>query len=210
MEHWKRPEGTIPPEEYAHLSEKEKMLQSYPYHPSDPVLAAERLKARILCKEFNEIIPGFNEEADKRRKEIVKLLFHPDSSDDIFIEPIMRIDYGYNVCFGKQCFVNFDFCVLDSAPLKIGDNCQIAPGVQIYTATHPTDPPARLEHELTKPVTIGNNVWIGGNAIILPGVKIDDNVTIGAGSVVTKDFPSNCVIAGNPAKIIKKLDGFGN
>jgi maltose O-acetyltransferase len=119
---------------------------------------------------------------------------------------------------GSNFYCNFDCIILDSAPVRIGDNCLLAPGVQIYTDTHPLNPKFRKnilkvdpfdEHyfELAKPITIGNGCWIGGRAIICPGVRIGDNVVVGAGSVVTKDVPSNVVVGGNPAKIIRYLDG---
>jgi maltose O-acetyltransferase len=119
---------------------------------------------------------------------------------------------------GDHFYCNFDCLILDSAPVTIGDNCLMAPGVHIYTATHPlnpesrqnflqTNPPDPNYFELAKPVTIGNQVWIGGRAIICPGVTIGDNVVVGAGSVVTKDVPSNVVVGGNPAMIIRYLDG---
>lgn len=125
---------------------------------------------------------------------------------EAYIEPTFRCDYGYNIFLGNNFFANFDCVMLDVCPIRIGDNCMLAPGVHIYTATHPIDPVARNSGaELGKPVTIGNNVWIGGRAVINPGVTIGDNVVVASGAVVTKDVPDNVVVGGNPARIIKKL-----
>jgi len=194
------------PKEYEHLTEKERMLAGYPYRPADPELCQLRLKARDLCKQFNTT--DVYDEAGRVR--ILKEMLHPDCADKkLFVEPIFRADYGTNITVGNNLQMNFDCCILDCAKITIGDNCLVAPNVHIYAATHPIDPKFREDnedyYELAKPVTIGNNCWIGGQSTICPGVTIGDNVTIGAGSVVTKDIPSNVVIAGNPAKIIRYL-----
>ncbi|MNC32530.1 Maltose O-acetyltransferase [compost metagenome] len=126
---------------------------------------------------------------------------------DAYIEPSFRCDYGYNIFLGKNFYANFDCVILDVCPVHIGDNCMLAPGVHIYTATHPLDAETRNSGvEFGKPVTIGHNVWIGGRAVINPGVTIGDNVVVGSGSVVTKDIPANAVVAGNPARVIKMVD----
>lgn len=123
------------------------------------------------------------------------------------MEPNIRFDYGYNTYVGENFYANFDCTILDVCEVRIGDNCMLAPGVHIYTATHPIDPVERNSgQEFGKPVTIGNNVWIGGGAIINPGVTIGDDVVIASGAVVTKDVPDRVVVGGNPAKIIKRLD----
>ena len=115
-------------------------------------------------------------------------------------------DYGSNIEIGENFFANYCFTVLDEAKVTIGDNVFIAPNVSIYTAGHPIDPAERNTlAEYAKPVTIGNNVWIGGSVTIVPGVTIGDNVTVGAGSVVVKDIPSDCVAAGNPCRVIRKI-----
>jgi maltose O-acetyltransferase len=124
----------------------------------------------------------------------------------IILQPFF-CDYGKHISVGKRFFANFNFTVLDEAPVTIGDDCFIGPNVSIYTACHSTDPVARnTRQEWAKPVCIGNNVWIGGSVTILPGVTIGDNVTIGAGSVVVKNIPSNSIAVGNPARVVKKIE----
>lgn len=121
--------------------------------------------------------------------------------------PPFRCDYGRNISMGDNAFANFNLTILDEAPVTIGKNAFIGPNVSIYTACHPTDPEERNKGtEWSRPVVIGDNVWIGGSATILPGVVIGDNVTIGAGSVVVKDIPAGCVAAGNPARVVKRLE----
>ncbi len=131
------------------------------------------------------------------------------TGESIYLEPNLRCDYGYNIHVGENFYANFDCVFLDVCEIRIGDNCFIAPGVHIYTATHPLDPNERSSGvEYGKPVKIGNNVWIGGRAVINPGVTIGDNVVIASGAVVTKDVPDNVVVGGNPAKIIKPIYNF--
>lgn len=191
---------------YEHLTEKERMLAGYPYHPGAKELCEDRAKARKLIKKFNELEP----EDEKGRQEIMDQLFNPACrGKKLFLEAPLRIDYGYNLTFGNNLQVNFDCVFLDCAPITIGDNCLMAPSVHIYAATHPIDPKYRKDdaeyYELAFPVTIGNNVWIGGKAVICPGVTIGDNCVIGAGSVVVKDVPANTVVGGNPAKVIRSF-----
>lgn len=127
--------------------------------------------------------------------------------ENIYIEPNIRFDYGYNTYVGENFYANFNCVILDVCEVRIGDNCLLAPGVHIYTATHPLHPVERVSgKEFGKPVKIGDNAWIGGNAVINPGVTIGNNVVIASGSVVTKDIPDNVVVGGNPAKIIKHID----
>jgi maltose O-acetyltransferase len=183
------------------LSNKQKMIQGLPYNPYDRELVDARTRKHKILKEYN----ASSDDDAANRTRILKSLFSPESSEKVFIEPNFRCDYGFNITFGENGYMNFDCCILDGAPVKIGRNFLAAPGVHIYSATHPTDPIERREYELAKPVTIGNDVWIGGMAVICPGVTIGNGVVVGAGSVVTKDVPDYVVVAGNPAKIIKQL-----
>ncbi|MFC4559802.1 sugar O-acetyltransferase [Virgibacillus kekensis] len=182
-------------------TEKEKMLIGELYNAADPELVAEREFARRLTRHLNQT----TEEEPEKRVEILKELFRT-TGDDLFIEPTFRCDYGYNIHVGENFFANFDCVFLDVCEIKIGDNCLMAPGVHIYTATHPLSPTARATGaEYGKPVSIGDNVWIGGRAVINPGVKIGDNSVIASGAVVTRDVPDNVVIGGNPAQVIKRI-----
>ncbi|WP_318371933.1 maltose O-acetyltransferase [Enterobacter sp.] len=180
--------------------EKEKMIAGKPYRPSDEILRADRMHARQILHRYNHSSPDEKSE----RKALLAELF--GDSANAYIEPNFRCDYGYNIYVGKDFYANFDCVFLDVCPIHIGDNCMLAPGVHIYTATHPVDAIERNSGlEFGAPVTIGHNVWIGGRAVINPGVTIGDNVVIGSGTVVIRDVPSDVVIAGNPARIIKKL-----
>ncbi|CAG7731048.1 unnamed protein product [Allacma fusca] len=190
------------PTESAGLSNMQKMIQGIPYNPYDPEIVAARKRKYRLIREFN----ASSDEDPPNRSRILKELLSPESSNKVFIEPNFRCDYGFNLTFGENSYMNFDCCILDCAPVKIGKNFLAGPGVHIYTGTHPTDPIERRTHETTKPVTIGDDCWIGGLAVICPGVTLGNGVVVGAGSVVTKSFPDYVVIAGSPAKIIKQLD----
>lgn len=172
------------------------------YSPSDPELVAGRLTARKLTRLFNHT----TEEEIEKRTNILKDLFG-STGESINIEPDFHCDYGYNIHVGENFYANFNCVILDICEVTIGDNCMLAPGVQIYTAAHPIDPHERNSGvEFGKPVTIGNNVWIGGRAVIIPGVTIGNNAVIAAGSVVTKNVPANTVVGGNPAKVIREID----
>ena len=182
------------------MTEKEKMLAGEIYSAVDQELLEELTATREKIFEYNSLRPS----ETKRMKEIIKELFGHVADDNYLINQPFRCDYGKQISIGKRFFANFNFTVLDEARVTIGDDCFIGPNVSIYTACHSTDPIERnSRQEWAKPVTIGNNVWIGGSVTILPGVSIGDNVTIGAGSVVTKDIPSNSVAVGNPCKVIK-------
>ena len=183
------------------MIEKEKMIKGEMYFSADEVLVNERNRARILTRDFNNTT---EDELDKRAEILKELL--GKIGKNIYIEPNFRCDYGYNIYVGENFYANFDCLLLDVCPIKIGNNAMLAPGVHIYTATHPLDPTERNSgYEYGKPVNIGDNVWIGGRAVICPGVTIGDNVVVAAGSVVTKDVPDNVVVGGNPAKIIKEI-----
>lgn len=182
-------------------TEKEKMVNGDFYNPTDPELVKDRNNARKLTRIFNESI----ETEDNIRTVLLKQLFG-STGNNIFIEPTFRCDYGYNIHVGENFFANFDCVFLDVCEIRIGDNCFIAPGVHIYTATHPVNAQERITGiEYGKPVNIGNNVWVGGRAVINPGVSIGNNVVVASGTVVTKDVPDNVVIGGNPARILKKV-----
>ncbi|KAL0488618.1 maltose O-acetyltransferase [Acrasis kona] len=196
------------------MSEFDKMCSGGPYDPmvqyesnTFKELVDMRLKCRVAIEEYNKT--SINE-VDKR-EEIIRSLFGA-AGKGLYIEPTFRCDYGKNIRVGENFYMNFNCVILDCAPVTIGDNCMCAPSVQIYAATHDVDPEVRNRRpgytELSKPVTIGNNVWLGGGCIICPGVTIGDGVTVAAGAVVTKNVPSYVVVGGNPAKVIKKLNGY--
>lgn len=183
-------------------TEKEKMLSGELYNAADAELVRDRLNARRLSRLYNQTL----ETEESLRTELLKELFG-SMGQQLYIEPTIRCDYGYNIHVGENFYANFDSVFLDVCEIRIGDNCFIAPGVHIYTATHPLHPIERTSGvEYGKPVQIGHNVWIGGRAVINPGVTIGNNVVIASGAVVTKDVPDNVVVGGNPAKIIKTID----
>lgn len=193
--------------DYQHLSHKERMLAGYPYHNLCDELVQDRVAARKLIQRFNATLP----EERPVRFAILKELLHPDSRENkVFIQPPFRVDYGYNIVAGNNVELNFGCGILDGAKVIIGDNCLMAPNVQIYTSYHPMNPKYRKDdehyYEQCKPVTIGRNVWIGGQAVILPGVTIGDNSVIGANSVVNKDVAANVLVAGNPARFIRNIN----
>lgn len=182
-------------------TEREKMLAGDLYNAGDPELVAMRTRARRLTRAFN----ATTEEEGERRTELLHELF--GALDSGFIEPPFFCDYGTHIRAGKNFFMNFDCCILDCAEVVIGDNVMCGPKVQIYTAYHPLQASERTKGpELAAPIRIGNNVWLGGGAIICPGVTIGENTTIGAGSVVTKDIPANVFAAGNPCRVIRQLE----
>ena len=182
-------------------SELQKMLDGELYKAWNEELTAMRNEARQLNSRYNTLMGASLEE----RNAILRLLLGRCSSIDI--QPPFFCDYGVHIFTGKNFFMNFNCVTLDCAKVTIGDNVMCGPYVQIYTAYHPVLAAERIKGpELAAPVTIGNNVWLGGGAIICPGVTIGDNTTIGAGSVVTKDIPANVFAAGNPCRVIKNLE----
>lgn len=181
-------------------TELEKMLAGELYDASDPELCRMRSKARRLTRQFN----ATTEEERDLRTAILQELFA--SVGSAFIEPPFHCDYGCHIHVGKNFYMNFNCIILDCAAIEIGDDVMAGPGVHIYSAYHPLDAKARMQgFELAAPVRIGNRVWIGGGAIICPGVEIGDNTTIGAGSVVTRDIPANVFAAGNPCRVLRRL-----
>ncbi|WP_409250578.1 maltose acetyltransferase domain-containing protein [Bacillus sp. SCS-153A] len=183
-------------------TEKEKMLAGEMYDPADPVLMKDREDARRRVRLYNQTSEA---EGEKRTAMLKELL--GSTGESVYMEPNIRFDYGYNTHVGENFFANFDCTILDVCEVRFGDNCMLAPGVHIYTATHPLNPTERNSgREYAKPISFGHNVWIGGSSVINPGVTVGNNVVIASGAVVTKNVPDNVVVGGNPAKIIKQLD----
>ncbi|MDE7380675.1 MAG: sugar O-acetyltransferase [Muribaculaceae bacterium] len=180
----------------------ERMMSGEIYDATHPHLIQKLEKTRELLYDFNNCRPS----DANRLKEIISFVLGSHKKFFQINQPF-HCDYGENIHIGNYFFANFNLTILDEAEVRIGDYCFIGPNVSIYTACHPLDSENRNKAlEWAEPVTIGNNVWIGGNTVILPGVTIGNNVVVGAGSVVTKSIPDNVVIAGNPAKIIKQTD----
>ncbi|BEP96740.1 sugar O-acetyltransferase [Acidovorax sp. sif1233] len=183
-------------------SEKDKMISGAPYMAADPQLVADRLRARQLCHAIHHA-PA----ADAAALQALQAQLLPGQPGSVQITPPFHCDYGYNIFLGEGVYFNFNCVVLDGAPVRIGARTLCAPGVQIYTASHPLSPEERATGvELCLPVTIGEDVWIGGGAIICPGVTIGDGAVIGAGSVVTRDVPARVLAAGNPCRVVRPLD----
>ena len=184
------------------MTEKEKMLAGELYSAVDEELLRELNAVKDLIHEYNQLRPTDNE---VKLRMLKQLLGHV-GDDQIIINQPFYCDYGKQISVGRRFFANFNFTVLDEARVTIGDDCFVGPNVSIYTACHSTDPVERnSRREWAQPVTIGNNVWIGGSVVILPGVKIGDNVTIGAGSVVVNDIPDSSIAVGNPCRVVRKL-----
>lgn len=176
------------------------MLDGELYVAADEQLTQMRLNARTLIHQYNQMIAATTEEKNVVLKQLI------GKCSTIDIQPPFFCDYGVNIIAGENLFMNFNCVVLDCALVTIGNNVQFGPNVQIYTATHPLIASERIKGpELAKPITIGDNVWIGGGAIICPGVNIGENTTIGSGAVVTKDVPANVFAAGNPCRVIKNI-----
>ena len=182
-------------------SEKEKMLNGELYNSFDAQLTEERTKARLLISRLN----NSNENLPEERLAIIKALI-PNAGQDLYIQPPFFCDYGTNIFIGERVYFNFNCVILDVMRVTIGDDTIFGPYVQIYTATHPVNWKERaLGLEFAKTIDIGRNVWVGGNTVICPGVTIGDRTIIGAGSVVTKNIPADCIAAGNPCRIIRSL-----
>lgn len=177
------------------------MLSGERYDALHPELIRRLERTREKIWEYNSLRPSQTKERDALIHEIIGHL-----GTKCHINQPFRCDYGDNISLGENFFANFNLTILDEAMVTIGENAFIGPNVSMYTACHPLDAVERNRGvEWAEPITIGNNVWIGGNVTILPGVVIGDNVVIGAGSVVTKSFPDNCLIAGNPARLLRNL-----
>lgn len=183
------------------MTEKEKMLKSELYQGFDTQLVQERQQAKEMTFEYNNLNP---KQVDKR-EEILKQLLGKIGNNS-WIEQPFYCDYGYNIEVGENFYSNHHCVMLDGAKIQIGNNVMLGPNVNIFTAGHPIDVKQRRAGlEYAKPITIGNDIWIGGNVVINPGITIGSDTIIGSGSVVTKDIPSNVIAVGNPCKVIKEV-----
>jgi maltose O-acetyltransferase len=181
-------------------SERQKMLAGEIYDPFDPDLVAGRERARDLCQSLNATREG---DQDARRQ-ILRQLFGR-GGDTVWMQPPFFCDYGTNIELGERVFFNFNCVVLDVCPVRIGSFTIFGPAVQVYTPMHPMNARLRREREFGKPISIGEDVWVGGGALILPGVQIGNGAVIGAGSVVTRDVPDGVFAAGNPCRVIRPI-----
>jgi len=182
-------------------TQKERMLAGDLYLADDPELERASRRAYRLMKEYEARYAVDRHAADDVLKELLGSV-----GAGVHIKPPLFVDYGSYISIGARTFANYGLVALDVARITIGEDVQIGPNVQLLTPTHPVDPePRRAKYEAAKPIVIGNNVWLGGGAIVLPGVTIGENSVIGAGSVVTKDIPADVVAAGNPARVVRKL-----
>lgn len=180
-------------------TEKQKMLAGELYSPADPEIQADQAAAKLWMARYNA---SMGESAEHRRS-LLEERFGAVGAESV-VRPPFHVDYGYNIFLGANVFFNFGCVVLDVVEVTIGDNTQIGPNVQILTADHPRTPAERdAGLEYGRPIRIGRNVWIGGGALLLPGVTVGDDAVIGAGSVVTRDVPAGATVAGNPARRLK-------
>jgi len=184
------------------LSERQKMLAGEMYDALDPQLVTARQRARDLCQALNATREGDQEQ----RRHILRELFGA-GGDTVWMQPPFYCDYGTNIELGTRVFFNFNCVVLDVCVVRIGDYTLFGPAVQILTPLHPLNAELRREQEFGRPVEIGSDVWVGGGALILPGVRIGSRSVIGAGSVVTRDIPQGVFAAGNPCRVIRKVTG---
>jgi maltose O-acetyltransferase len=182
-------------------TEREKMLAGELYDPLDPALVGARERARDLCQALNATRAA----AADARREILRQLFGA-GGESVWMQPPFFCDYGSNIELGERVFFNFNCVVLDVCRVRIGDYSLFGPAVQIYTPMHPFNAELRRRQEFGKPVEIGADVWVGGGALILPGVRIGSRAVIGAGSVVTRDVPEGVFAAGNPCRVVREIE----
>ena len=192
------------------MTEKEKMLAGKIYDPSDSELETLRIQAHRLSKQFNDT---FDDEQEKREEILNKLI--PQRKNGVYIQGPIYFDYGVFTSFGENCFVNFNFTVLDICPVEIGDNVLIGPNVTLVTPLHPLkyedrnikmrDDGTLYDYEYAKPIKIGSNCWLASNVTVIGGVTIGNGCVIGAGSVVTRDIPDNCLAVGNPCRVVRQI-----
>lgn len=182
------------------MTERDRMISGGLYDSSDKELMKDRKRAKDLCNKFN-----LNGTSKEEREDIIKELFFKIGKD-FHINPTFRCDYGYNITIGDNFYANYDCIILDICKVNIGNNVMLAPRVCIFAATHPIDAYIRNSGvEYGKPITIEDNVWIGGNSVINPGVRIGKNSVVASGSVVTKDVPPNTIVGGNPVRVIRNI-----
>jgi maltose O-acetyltransferase len=181
-------------------TEKEKMIAGELYDALDPELIQDRERARDLCQVLNA-----SREADQALRPGILQQLLGKGGETVWMQPPFYCDYGYNIFLGERVYFNFNCIILDVCPVTIGDFTLIGPAVQIYTAGHPLNASLRRKQEFGKPITIGSDVWIGGGAIICPGVTIGSKSVIGAGSVVTKNIPDGVLAVGNPCRVVREI-----
>jgi maltose O-acetyltransferase len=180
--------------------ERDKMLAGELYDPMDAALVAARVRARDLCQALN----NSSEAQQQDRRRILRDLFGR-GGDTVWMQPPFYCDYGSNIELGERVFFNFNCIVLDVCPIRIGSFTLFGPAVQILTPMHPLNAELRRREEYGKPIEIGSDVWVGGGALILPGVRIGSRAVIGAGSVVTRDIPDGVFAAGNPCRVVREI-----
>jgi maltose O-acetyltransferase len=181
-------------------TERQKMLSGEPYNPMDGELVAARTRARDLCQALN----ATGEAEQESRRRILRELFRA-GGDTVWMQPPFYCDYGCNIELGERVFFNFNCVVLDVCTVRIGSYTLFGPAVQILTPLHPLNAEQRRREEFGKPIDIGSDVWVGGGALILPGVRIGSRAVIGAGSVVTRDVPEGVFAAGNPCRAVREI-----
>ena len=178
------------------------MLAGELYNPRDPDLVAERERARELVRLYNR-----TGATDRESRELILSELFGSVGESPAVEPPFRCDYGRQIAVGDRFFANFGCVFLDVCPIAFGDRCLLGPSVHVYTATHPLDAATRADgKEYGKPVTVGDDVWLGGQAVLNPGVEVGDRSVVASGAVVTRDVPADVVVQGNPAEVVKELD----